>query len=85
MPRQCSYIMCDGYQCYGNGTHKVGKKWYCEDHADAAKTGVDPMKNSIDMEESEGYDGDNEETEEVGLSSISKASQTEEGKMSQKA
>ena len=35
--------MCDGYECTDEATDKVGKNWYCEEHAIAMETGVDPM------------------------------------------
>lgn len=44
--------MLDGYPCHQEGTVKVGRKWYCEDHADVECGGIDPImydeEDSID-------------------------------------
>ena len=39
----CSYIMCDGYECSNVGTVCIGGEWYCTEHSEAIKTGIDPM------------------------------------------
>lgn len=50
--RQCSYTMCDGHDCMAEGTVKRGGRWFCTDHRDAVRSGIDPM-----FEEGE-YDAD---------------------------
>jgi hypothetical protein len=52
MERDCEYVMCDGHDCPNSATRRVGRAWYCEDHAEAMETGIDPMfEDSIDYEE----------------------------------
>ena len=42
---QCSYIMCDGYQCQCIADTTVDGKSYCSTHAEAVNSGIDPMDN----------------------------------------
>jgi len=40
---RCGYVMCDGYECLDEGTIIIDGDMYCDDHAEALHTGVDPM------------------------------------------
>ena len=35
--KSCAHIACDDYPCLDEGTHKVGTKWFCDDHVEEAQ------------------------------------------------
>jgi len=41
--KHCAGILPDDYPCHEEGTCKVGRKWYCDEHAEE--------RNMIDEEE----------------------------------
>lgn len=45
--------MIDGYPCTAEGTIEVNGKWYCEDHAECAESGVDPLTQAAYDEENQ--------------------------------
>jgi hypothetical protein len=50
--KTCEYLMPDDYECNDVAPIKVGKKWYCQDHAHEVETGeaVLPL-GALDEEE----------------------------------
>lgn len=44
---QCTYIMCDGYQCQALATTEVDGESVCDDHAEALRNGIDPMDDDM--------------------------------------
>ena len=39
MSKECKFLLPDDYPCRDKGTQKVGRNWYCAEHASAIKYG----------------------------------------------